>query len=178
MQSDYDGAWKHLIEHRLREALTLYFPQVAAGIDWKVKPKLLSQELKERLLLFRQVLQGQGWKKKEVQQAFRVVSWMMRLPRAESLQFRATVADWPEMKTTAPLTDIEEIWLEEGMEKGIEKGIAKGITSGEWMGKVQLLETLLGRTPTESVVLRRETVRQLQARFHKLEREYAKEHRR
>jgi flagellar biosynthesis/type III secretory pathway protein FliH len=85
---------------------------------------------------------------------------------------------------------MEELWIEEGIEigiekgiekgiqKGIEKGIEKGIASGEWMGKVQLLETLLDRTPTESAVLRKQTVRQLQTRFHKLEREYDKKHRR
>jgi hypothetical protein len=46
IKSDYDGAWKNLVENRLREVLGLYFPQVEKEIDWQVAPKLLSQELK------------------------------------------------------------------------------------------------------------------------------------
>jgi hypothetical protein len=327
MKSDYDGAWKNLVENRLCEVLGLYFPQVEKEIDWQVAPKLLSQELKTfgiqeeslrgqrvdflievvtlrgakkviflhlevqsrkerdfarriyryyqtissqtrhdvvtlvvladidpgwqpcryekdfmgcrvafeypvcklvdllegkmpkrslaalaaqaqiaalqtshssrerlalRLQMWRELL-GQGWQKEEILEAFRLLSWMMRLPRAEGLQFRRIVSDWPEMKTTAPMTDIEEIWLEEGIEKGIEKGrqegrqegrmegrqegLEKGIACGEWIGKVELLEGFLGKVPTPVAVLKNETLQQLKARFQKLEREYHKKHR-
>jgi hypothetical protein len=133
--------------------------------------------LKERLLIFRQVLQDQAWKKKEIVDAFRLVSWMMKLPKPESLQFREIVSDWPEMKATLPLTDIEEIWLEEGIEKGRQEGHQEGIECGEWIGKVNLLETLLRQEPTSLAILKKETLRQLRARFHKLDKEYHKKHR-
>jgi hypothetical protein len=130
------------------------------------------ERLALRLQMWRELL-GQGWQKKEIVEAFRLLSWMMRLPRAEGLQFRRIVSEWPEMKTTAPMTDIEKIWLEEGIEKGIQHGIA----CGEWIGKVELLESFLSKAPTPASVLKRETLPQLKARFQKLEKEYHKKHR-
>jgi hypothetical protein len=323
MRSDYDGAWKSLVHTRLREVLTLFFPDVAAEIDWKTRPKLLAQELQKlgikeenlngqrvdflieattrsgqqqviflhleiqskkepgfaqriyrynqliasstkldvvtlvvladldpkwrpcryerevmgcrvvmeypvcklldlveqaeekrgvawlavraqlaaletrgnsgqrlnrRLELLREFLR-MGWKKKEVSEALRLISWMMKLPQAESLQFRKTVSNWREMKLTLPLTDLEEIWLEEGMEKGMakgrqegmEKGIQQGrqegIECGEWIGKVQLLESLMNKAGTPATTLKKESLKQLKSRFQRLEKEYHRKHR-
>lgn len=156
-----------------------------AGLETSGSPQ---RRLAKRLELCQQFL-GQGWNKKQIVEAFRLVAWMMRLPRVESLQFREVVSGWEKMKTTLPLTDLEEIWLEEGIEKGIEQGIEQGIErgiergiekgrqEGEWIGKIELLEKLLGKTQTASVILKKETLKQLQSRFNKLEKEYDAKHR-
>ncbi len=47
MASDYDGAWKDLLQRRLKEVLASYFPVVAAAIDWSVPPEFKDQELRE-----------------------------------------------------------------------------------------------------------------------------------
>lgn len=47
MNSDYDGAWKDLLNTHLKELLELYFPDVAAAIDWSIPPEVLEQDLRE-----------------------------------------------------------------------------------------------------------------------------------
>jgi predicted transposase YdaD len=66
---------------------------------------------------------------------------------------------------------------EEGREEGLQKGLQKGLTHGEWIGKIQLLEQLMGETQTTRVALEKKTIKQLSAQFAKLEAAYHREHR-
>jgi predicted transposase/invertase (TIGR01784 family) len=63
------------------------------------------------------------------------------------------------------------------IEKGMQEGLEKGREEGEWIGKVQLLESLLGKASTAVGILQKESVKQLKARFARLEKEYHKKHR-
>jgi len=47
MTSDYDGAWKDLLQRRFFELLNAYFPEVGAAIDQNRPPEFLDQELRE-----------------------------------------------------------------------------------------------------------------------------------
>lgn len=47
--SDYDGAWKELLERFLEAILRCFFPAVAQAIDWTCKPEFLEQELRSLL---------------------------------------------------------------------------------------------------------------------------------
>ncbi len=58
-------------------------------------------------------------------------------------------------------TDIEELLLKEGMEKGIEKG--------EWIGKIVLLESLMGLMSSSRKDLERQSVTALKRLFRTLE---------
>ena len=42
-----DSPWKDTIDQFTRSLLEVTFPEVAAGIDWSVRPKSLEQELRE-----------------------------------------------------------------------------------------------------------------------------------
>ena len=67
------------------------------------------------------------------------------------------------------LSDIELLYLKEGREEGL--------TQGQWIGKIQLLEQLMGVAQTPSPALEKKTVKQLSAQFAKLEAAYHREHR-
>ena len=63
-------------------------------------------------------------------------------------------------------------------QEGLEEGIEKGIECGEWVGKVSLLEQLMGREQTPLQELAKLGIKQLQARYQKLEKEYHRKYRR
>jgi hypothetical protein len=67
--------------------------------------------------------------------------------------------------------------IEQGVQEGLEKGREEGIACGEWIGKVELLENLLGKVPTPTASLKKESLKQLKARFQRLEKEYHRKHR-
>ncbi len=50
---------------------------------------------------------------------------------------------------------------QEGMEEGLEKGIEKGIEKGELLGKIQVLQQLLGEEPSSTASLRERTISEL-----------------
>lgn len=49
LRSDFDGAWKDLIERRLAEILEQFFPKIHCEIDWTRPIEFLDQELLELL---------------------------------------------------------------------------------------------------------------------------------
>lgn len=141
--------------------------------------------LKKRLELCAE-LRHAGWSRKEIIEGLRLVSWMMRLPKAESLKFREVVSHWPEMKLKLPLTDLDELYLDEvrqetyqkGRQQGRQEGHTEGMQCGEWIGKIELLEEMLGQKRTPLDELRKLTLRHLKARFAKLEKHYHRRFRR
>ena len=81
--------------------------------------------LAARWRLTRRLLES-GRNRKQVVAAFRLLSWMMKLPEAQTLQLRTQFVEYEQMNSTAYITDIEELWLREGMEKGREEGLSQG----------------------------------------------------
>lgn len=148
------------------------------------------KRLAARLILVRRLLRH-GFDQSQIRAALRLISWMMKLPKKQSLQFREKFLALETMHATYPLTDIEELlieehkdeWLREGIEKGIEKGIERGRgegreegrEEGEWIGKILLLEKLMGRRATPRSHFKGNTVSELKSKFCKLEKEYFRE---
>ena len=66
---------------------------------------------------------------------------------------------------------------EEGRQEGRQEGREEGLTQGEWIGKIQLLERLMGVAQTARPALEKKTVKQLSAHFGKLEKAYHRKHR-
>lgn len=58
--------------------------------------------------------------------------------------------------------------IEKGIEQGIEKGIERGIEIGEWIGKVQLLQQLLGEPESSETELIRLSAEELSDRVRVL----------
>jgi predicted transposase/invertase (TIGR01784 family) len=50
---------------------------------------------------------------------------------------------------------------QEGLEKGLEKGLEEGLEKGESLGKIQILQQLLGEEPSSTASLRERTIGEL-----------------
>lgn len=125
------------------------------------------KRLAARWRLTRRLLES-GHTREQIITAFRLLSWMMKLPASQTLQFRAQFVEYEKMNATTYITDIEELWLREGREEGMEKGREMG----EWIGKIILLEELMGQKPGAREVLEKESLATLKKKFKSLDRLY------
>jgi len=73
----------------------------------------------------------------EIRAAYRLLSWMMRLPKEMQLTFRKQVLDYERGEHMPYISDIEELALEEGIQKGIQRGLETGIEKGIERGQLQ-----------------------------------------
>ena len=73
-----------------------------------------------------------GFSSGEVRAAYRVLSWMMRLPREMQLTFRRQVIEYEQGEKMPYLSDIEELAIEEGIERGMERGKLRATTGLAW----------------------------------------------
>jgi len=82
-----------------------------------------------------------GWKKEEIYEAFRLLSWMMMLPNTEYLIYKKKVITYEKEKLmhTAPLLDFEIHAMKEGREEGRQEQSQKMI--------LELLELRFGEVP-------------------------------
>ena len=71
-------------------------------------------------------LYERGKSSDDIRQMFRVIDWMMDLPPALAIQFRAALEQTEEEKKMPYVTSIERLAKEEGREEGQEKGILIG----------------------------------------------------
>ena len=71
-------------------------------------------------------LYERGKSSDEIRQMFRVIDWMMDLPPALAIQFRAALEQIEEEKKMPYVTSIERLAKEEGREEGREEGILIG----------------------------------------------------
>ena len=55
---------------------------------------------------------------------------------------------------TSNLQAAREEGHQEGRQEGLEEGLQKGSQTGQWLGRIQLLQELLGETPLSSEELR------------------------
>ncbi len=82
-----------------------------------------------------QGLYRRGFERQQVVDLFRVIDWMMRLPKELQVQLRQDLHTLEEESKMTYVTSIERLAIEEGMQKGMEKGMQQGRREG----KVQLL---------------------------------------
>ena len=85
-----------------------------------------------------QLVQGlyrRGFDRQQVVDLFRVIDWMMRLPKELQTQFRQDLNTWEEESKMAYISSIEQMAIEEGLQKGMQQGLVAG--------KVQALTRLL-----------------------------------
>ncbi len=90
-----------------------------------------------------------GWQRQQVSDLFRVIDWMMRLPRELEQKFRQDLDLFEEETTMRYVTSIERLAREEGVEAGIRQGLQEGMQQGMQQGRVegraQVLRKLLER---------------------------------
>lgn len=84
-----------------------------------------------------------GWDRQLVIDLFRVIDWMMRLPKELATQFRQHLDTLEGETTMRYVTSIEALAREEGVELGMQQGMQQGIQQGRIDGKRQGLLRML-----------------------------------
>ena len=100
-----------------------------------------------------QLVQGlyrRGFDRQQITDLFRVIDWMMRLPKALQVQLRQDLNVLEEESKMRYITSIEQLAIEEGMEKGMQQGMQQGIQHGMQQG----LSAGKGQALTRLLVLR------------------------
>ena len=105
-----------------------------------------------------------GYGRAEIQEAFRLLAWMMRLPEPELLTFRQELIDYEKAKGMPVLTDIEEYVMKEARQEGRQEGLL--------VGKIQLLQEMLGEEVAEADALALLSLTELEARWRTLDADY------
>ncbi|MDR1284431.1 MAG: DUF4351 domain-containing protein [Opitutaceae bacterium] len=95
-----------------------------------------------------------NYSKRDILELFRLIDWLITLPREMELAFRENLVNYEKEKTMPYITSIERLGREDGLKEGLEKGWQKGRQEG-WQE---------GRQEGEMLVLRR----QLRRRFEDL----------
>ena len=109
-------------------------------------------------------LYDSGYGRAEIQEAFRLLAWMMRLPEPELLTFRQELIDYEKAKGMPVLTDIEEYVMKEARQEGRQEGLL--------VGKIQLLQEMLGEEVAEADALALLSLTELEARWRTLDADY------
>jgi hypothetical protein len=95
-------------------------------------------------------LRRQGLERKDLQELWRVIHVLTRLPRDLELRFKAELATLPPSEGFMTTTKLITPWEEIAMEEGLAKGLAKGRVEGLAEGLLNALEARFGTVP-ESV---------------------------
>jgi flagellar biosynthesis/type III secretory pathway protein FliH len=55
-----------------------------------------------------------------------------------------------------------DVWLKQGLEQGLEQGIEQGLEQGELIGKIRVLQEMLGLPVTSNADLRQQSLVELE----------------
>ncbi len=80
-------------------------------------------------------LYQRGWDAQRVKALFKVIDWMMRLPKELELELRQDLSDWEEKMGQPYVTSFERLAKEEGIEKGMQIGMQEGLQQGMQQGR-------------------------------------------
>ncbi len=89
-------------------------------------------------------LYERGWAADEVRRLFRVIDWMMDLPKPLEVEFWRQLKQYEEEKQMPFMTTPERIGREEGLAEGLAKGRTEGRTEGLTKGIEVALELKFG----------------------------------
>ncbi len=88
-----------------------------------------------------------GLDRQRIVDLFRVIDWMMRLPKENDMRFRHAVATMEEELSMRYVTSIEQLAIQEGIAKGIQQGMQQGMQQGEARLLRRLLAQRFGELP-------------------------------
>jgi hypothetical protein len=77
-------------------------------------------ERKNRKFRLVKSLLERGWDAKQVRQLFRLINWLMELPRDLKIEFREQISRYEEERRMPFIDMFEETGMERGLAKGIE----------------------------------------------------------
>ncbi len=92
-----------------------------------------------------QGLYRRGMSKQQVFDLFKIIDWLMRLPKDMDERLRQDLDTLEQEAGMVYVTSIERLAIEEGMEKGVRLGMQQGMQQGRLEGKVQVLGKFLAQ---------------------------------
>jgi hypothetical protein len=92
------------------------------------------------------------WPEREdILELFRLIDWLIWLPREEAIEFRREVAEYEEQKRMPYITSIEEMGRQKGREQGLEQGRLEGRQEGmiaaQQNAVLDVVEVRFGKIP-------------------------------
>ena len=151
--TDYDGAWKEILEALLRPFLEFCFPQVAMVIAAHLAAQNTAGDMSQRQVFKWNVIRRlyhSGFDRQAVLDLFRLLDWLLVLPKELEVAFRARLLDYEEETRMPHITSIERLSREEGQQEGWRKGRHEGWQEGRQEGwregrQEDILEALAAR---------------------------------
>jgi hypothetical protein len=90
-----------------------------------------------------QRLYRRGFHKQQVIDLFKVIDWLMRLPKDLDAQLRQDLNTLEKESDMTYISSIERLAIEEGLRKGMQQGMQQGRQQGRLDGKIQSLSRQL-----------------------------------
>ncbi len=114
---------------------------VLAHLDTQETRHALGERKDRKFGLIKGLL-GRGWDAEKVRQLFRLVDWLMELPRNLKIEFHEQVRRYEEEKHMPFINTFEEIGMERGLVKGIEKMLTFRFpdTAGQLMSEIRKID--------------------------------------
>ena len=94
-----------------------------------------------------QGLYRRGWGKQQVLDLFKVLDWMMRLPKELETQLWQDIETLEKGANMPYVCSVERIGIEKGLEQGIQQGIQRGMQRGQMRILTRLLTQRFGEVP-------------------------------
>lgn len=85
---------------------------------------------KIKFALIRRLLE-KGYGRDYVINLYKMIDWVLVLPKELALEFKSKIHDLEEAKKVSYITSIEQLGREEGLKTGLEQGLRKGLEEGE-----------------------------------------------
>ncbi|MTV39826.1 DUF4351 domain-containing protein [Duganella radicis] len=85
------------------------------------------------------------WSRKRIIVLFKVINWMMVLPRSYQRRYWLAVLQLDKEQEMELRNPLEQMFFEDGMEVGMKQGLEQGLERGRKEGAVAVLERLLER---------------------------------
>jgi hypothetical protein len=80
-------------------------------------------------------LYERGYSKEDILELFRLIDWLVQLPKEQEVEFRRQVAEYEARKHMPYITSIERLGREEGLRQGLEQGLQQGLQRGLQQGR-------------------------------------------
>lgn len=104
----------------------------AAVVLAHLKTRETRQDLDARRLWKLRLIKGlyeRGLNKQEIRELFRIIDWMMDLPKDLTLQFWQELEQYEKEKHVPYITSVERLGIEKGKREGLREGLLEGITT-------------------------------------------------
>jgi Putative transposase, YhgA-like len=108
-----------------------------------------AEERLEKKLEIVKSMYEKGYDKDTILQLFRLLDWMMILPKELTQKFDTEISDYEEEKKMPYVTSLERLYLERGEERGKEEGREEGSLSTIRQSILQVLEIRFQSVPNE-----------------------------